>query len=157
MAERRPVPAAPRTAAGFTLAEMLAALAILLIGVTTLLASLTNSVGLRRSTEARLAIAHAVEDVVLQVRQNGLRQRDGGTVLDLDLSLPGPIEVPGFAGARIAVRSIDDPEQPGLLLLELTATWLEAGEMIRERFLRVLPRQLPLGARVQRFQNEVPR
>lgn len=143
--------------AGFTLAEMLAALAILLIGVTTLLASLSNSVGLRRSSEARLAVAQAVEEVVLQAQQGLRRSAAAATDLDLELALPPVIDVPGFPGARFGVRLVEHPERLDVVLLECTASWFEGGEAIQEQFLRVLPRQLPLGRRVQRFNDEVTR
>ncbi len=43
-----------RHEAGFTLAEMLAALGILLFGVTSLLAAMASSIGQRRTADARL-------------------------------------------------------------------------------------------------------
>jgi prepilin-type N-terminal cleavage/methylation domain-containing protein len=140
---------------GFTLAEMLAALAILLIGVTTLLASLGDSISLRRSTDARLAAAAAVEDVLVRVQQTGIRRRaDAETDLDLELDLPGAFPVAGFDGLRCTVTAVDNKDRPDLWLLRVRMQWLEEGEAMTEEFLRVVPRQLPLGARVQRFRSE---
>jgi prepilin-type N-terminal cleavage/methylation domain-containing protein len=49
------------TAAGFTLVEMLAALGILLFGVTALIGALSSSVAQRRTTDARLEAAALCE------------------------------------------------------------------------------------------------
>ena len=161
MAEAVPTPGAMARQHGFTLAEMLAALAILLIGVTTLLYSLGSSVSLRRSTDARLAAAAAVEDVVLRVQQTGIRRRAGAdTDLDLELVLPPEFAVETFPGMRCKVQVEEPKDRIDVWLLIVQASWLEAGEPMVEEFLRVIPRQLPLAARVRRFrdeQNDQPR
>jgi prepilin-type N-terminal cleavage/methylation domain-containing protein len=141
--------------AGFTLAEMLAALAILLIGVTTLLASLGGSIALRRSTDARTVAAEAVEGVFVTVQQAGVKLRpDAATDLDLELDLPASFEVSGFPGLRCSVTAATDAARPEVWLVRARMQWLEAGEAVIEDFVRVLPRQLPLAARVQRFRAD---
>ena len=137
---------------GFTLAEMLAALAILMVAITTLLASLADSVSLRRSTDMRLYAAAAVEDVVMQVQLRGVRrQASANHDLDLELAMDGPYLVEQAPGLRFFVKAIEAKDRSDVWLLKLRAQWMEAGEYLEEEFLRVLPRQLPLGARVERF------
>jgi prepilin-type N-terminal cleavage/methylation domain-containing protein len=141
--------------AGFTLIEMLVALGILVVGVTTLLASLGDSMALRSSTDARLLAAAAVEDLVHQIAATGIRRRaDAETDLDLELATPGEVAVPGYSTMRLLPSVEEDKERRDVWLLHVRATWLDRGETITEEFLRVLPRQLPLGARVQRFRQE---
>lgn len=176
MADRTHNPLSPAAAQqGFTLVEMLAALAILVLAVTTLLSSLGDSVALRRSTDARLQVAQAVEDLVVRVRETGIRRRAGAdSDLDLELSVPDSLEAPGFPGLMLSVREDKvDPkankadakstaaagfaDRPDVMLLRIEATWLDEGEAVSETFLRVVPRQLPLAARIQRFREENPR
>lgn len=142
-------------AGGFTIIEMMVALSILVVGVTTLLAALGDSMSLRNSADARLAAAGAVEDLVHTVAATGLRRRDGGeTDFDLELALPGEIEVPGYAGMRLSAKLEEDETRLDVFLLRIQARWFEQGQQIEEEFLRVLPRQLPLGMRIQRFRDE---
>jgi prepilin-type N-terminal cleavage/methylation domain-containing protein len=140
---------------GFTLAEMLAALGILMVTVTTLLASLADSVALRRATDMRLSAAAAVEDVVLQVQRNGI-EREIGAESDLDLALKkqGPYELDNMPGLRFFVSVIDARDRSDVWLLKIVAEWMEAGEIMQEEFLRALPRELPMADRVARFREE---
>ncbi len=140
---------------GFTLAEMLAALGILMVTVTTLLASLADSVALRRATDMRLSAAAAVEDVVLQVQRNGI-EREIGAESDLDLALKtqGPYERDNMPGLRFFVSVIDARDRSDVWLLKIVAEWMEAGEIMQEEFLRALPRELPMADRVARFREE---
>jgi hypothetical protein len=60
------------------------------------------------------------------------------------------------AGAKdAAVQGFAD--RPDVMLLRIEATWLDEGEAVSETFWRVVPRQLPLAARIQRFREENPR
>jgi prepilin-type N-terminal cleavage/methylation domain-containing protein len=93
--------------AGFTLAEMLVALSILSIGVTTLLAALSDSMSLRRSSDARLVAQEAVEDFVLRISQSGLRAAaDATTPFDLELASGEPVALDGAPGMKIAAKTI---------------------------------------------------
>ena len=148
-------PEAPQASAGFTLIEMLVALSILTVSITTLLLALGDSMSLRRSTDARLLAAQAVEDFTVQVAHSGLQRRpDAQTDLELELRLPDPVQLPGYAGVRLKASMVEDDSRPDVWLLSVLASWSEDGETVSEEFLRVLPRQLPLGVRVQRFRNE---
>jgi len=141
--------------AGFTLAEMLVALSILSIGVTTLLAALSDSMSLRRSSDARLVAQEAVEDFVLRISQSGLRAAaDATTPFDLELASGEPIALDGAPGMKIAAKTETDPQRPDVLLVRVEVSWLEGGDTVSEEFLRVIPRQLPLGSRIRAFRKE---
>lgn len=144
-------------AAGFTLAEMLAALGILLFGVTALIGALSSSVAQRRTTDARLETAAAVEHALHRIQYEAMRRRqDAASDLDLELATLQDQTAPGFPGMTWSAEAIADPDRPDVCLVRLELSWLEEGEPVGEVFFRVLPRQLPLGARVLRFRDEMP-
>lgn len=144
-----------RRDAGFTLAEMLVALSILAIGVTTLLAALSDSIALRRTTDARLVAQQAVDDFLHQLAQGGLKRRDGSDVpFDIELTAPAPQPLDGAPGMSVSCKLEIDEKRPDVALARVRVTWLEGGETVAEEFLRVMPRQLPLGARIRAFRNE---
>lgn len=139
---------------GFTLAEMLAALLILLVGVTALLATLSSSIAQRRTTDARHEAAALCEHALHRLRQE-VRPKPGGDSL-LDLELPPLVDQPaeGFPGMTWSAKVESDPDRLDLWLVRISVQWLEVGEVMTEEFLRVLPRQLPLAVRVRAFRAE---
>lgn len=140
---------------GFTLAEMLAALGILLFGITALLGALSSSVAQRRSTEARLAAAALAEQVVHRLQHESLRPRaDAETALDLELAPVADQTAPGFPGMTWTATPVEHPDRPDLWLVRIRVGWLEEGDEEFVEFLRLLPRQLPLAQRVLRFRDE---
>ncbi len=144
-----------RRDAGFTLAEMLVALSILAIGVTTLLAALSDSLSLRRTTDARLVAQEAVDDFLHRLAQGGLKLRDGAdSPFDVELAAPAPQPLDGAPGMSAACTLEFDENRPDVALARVRITWLEGGETVAEEFLRVLPRQLPLSARIRAFRSE---
>lgn len=144
-----------RTTAGFTLAELLAALAILLFGVTALLGALSASVAQRRTTDARHELVALVEHAVLRCQQEAVRAPVGAaTPLDLEFLPLLDQRAPGFPGMRWSARAVADDTRPELWLLRIEVRWLDQGEEVGAEFLRVLPRQLPLRDRVAAFRAE---
>lgn len=145
---------------GFTLAEMLAALAILLFGITALIGALSQSIGERRSSDARLYAAALADRIVHALQDQSLQRRDDADT-DLDLQFvrlpeqdgPGPLDA-GFPGMTWSVQTVEDPDRIDLWLVRISVSWLEEGENASVQFERVLPRQLPLARRVQRFREE---
>lgn len=141
---------------GFTLAEMLAALGILLVGVTALLGALSASVAQRRTTEARLSAAALCEYALHRIQEEAVRPRaDAQTELDLELVPLEDRSAPGFPGMKWSAVVVQDDQRPDVWLVRLQVNWLEEGESVGEEFLRVLPRQRPLAARVRRFRDEM--
>jgi type II secretory pathway pseudopilin PulG len=139
---------------GFTLAEMLVALGILLFGVTALLGALSSSVGQRRTTDARHELVALCEHVVLRVQQEAGKARDGSlSPLDLEFVPLVDQPAPGFPGMRWTARAQVDETRPTLWLVRIEVRWLDAGEEVLAEFLRVVPRQLPLRERVAAFRE----
>jgi len=147
---RRRAPAA----AGFTLVEMLAALAILLFGVTALLGALSTSIAQRRSSDARHEFSALCDLAVQRVQHEAIRSATGsGLPFDLDFVPLVDQPVPGFPGMTWSATATADPGRPDLWLVHVEARWLDAGEEVVADFFRVVPRQLPLRDRVLSFRE----
>lgn len=144
-------------AAGFTLAEMLAALGILLFGVTALLGALSSSIAQRRTTDARHELAALCDLAMHRVQHEAIRSTTGeSSPFDLEFVPLVDQPVPGFPGMTWSATAIEDEARPELWLVRIEATWLDEGEPVVAEFLRVLPRQLPLRDRVRSFRDEAP-
>lgn len=134
---------------GFTLAEMLAALGILLFGVTALLGALSSSIGQRRSTDARHELTALCELAMHRVRYEAIRSATGGNgPTDLEFVPLVDQEVPGFPGMTWSATATEDENYPLLWLVRIEAAWLDDGEEVVADFLRIVPRQLPMRDRV---------
>ncbi|MFN3240529.1 MAG: type II secretion system protein [Planctomycetota bacterium] len=150
-----------RDEGGFTLAEMLAALAILLFGVTALLGALSSSISQRRTTDARHELTALCDLAMHRVRYESIRSVSGSSTPD-QLEFVPLIDqpVPGFPGMTWSATATEDENRPLLWLVKIEARWLEEGEPVVEQFLRIVPRQLPMRDRVLSFQEgaaEAPR
>jgi hypothetical protein len=142
-------------AAGFTLAEMLAALGILLFGVTALLGAMASSIAQRRTTDARHELTALCEYAVHRVVHDGVKSSsDRATPAEVEFVPLVDQTAPGFPGMRWSAKAVADETRPTLWLVTIEVRWLDAGEEVVAQFLRVVPRQLPLGARVLTFRGE---
>lgn len=151
MADPRPC----RGQAGFTLAEMLAALGILLFGVTALLGALSSSVAQRRTIDARLESTALCEHALHRVQHEAVRRRAGATSdLELEVVSLDDQAAPGFPGMTWSATAVVDENRPDLWLVRIRMRWLEGGDDVDQEFLRILPRQLPLRQRVERFRDD---
>lgn len=145
------------SSAGFTLAEMLAALGILLFGVVALLGAMANSIAQRRTTDARHELTALCDHAVHRVMQESVRaSSDRPTPLDLEFVPLVDQPAPGFPGMRWSAKAVADETRPTLWLVKIEVRWLDAGEEVTAEFLRIVPRQLPLRDRVLTFRGEGP-
>lgn len=146
--------AAP-AAGGFTLVEMVAALAILLFGVMSLFGAMTSTIAQRRSTDARHELCALCDLAVHRAVHEGVKSPGGGTTPDtLEFQPLVDQESPGFPGMRWSARVVADENRPDLWLVKIDVRWFEAGDEVSNEFLRVVPRQLPLRDRVAAFRGE---
>lgn len=135
--------------AGFTLAEMLAALGILLFGITSLLAAMASSIGQRRTADARLETTALVEHVVHRALHECVALRNGSSSpVDLEFKPLVDQPWPAFPGLRWSVRAVADEDRPTVWLLRIEAKWLDGGDEVVSEHFRVVPRQAPLRDRV---------
>ncbi len=144
-----------RADAGFTLAEMLAALTILLFGVTALLGSMSSSVGQRRTADARHELAALCDAIVHRVTHERVAPPAAdASPLDLEFRPLLDQEAPGFPGMRWSCTATVDELRPELWLLHIDVRWFDASEEVTAEFFRIVPRQLPLRDRVLTFRGD---
>ena len=141
MARRGPT----RSEAGFTLVEMMLAMAILVFGVTALAGSLLTGIGMRRGSEMRFR-ATALVDYAIQDIQEEIfaRSQDPSKPL-ADFTRVDP---PGYPGMKYTVEFIRDLERPGVVLAKIKVSWRDQGELVGETFRRILLRRDPFSRRV---------
>jgi hypothetical protein len=145
----------PPSTAGFTLAEMLAALTILLFGVTALLGGMTASVGQRRTTDARHELVALCDYAVHKVQHEAVRATtDSGTPNDLEVAPLVDQPAPGFDGMRWSAKVIADETRPELWLIRIDVRWFDAGNEVTASFVRIVPRQIALRERVAAFRGD---
>lgn len=152
-----------RRCAGFTLAEMLVALSILLLGATALIGALTSAVGNRRTSDARLEMGALSDLVIHRLQQEALvPDADGGPPKFVALT---DQPAPGFPGMSWSATATPDPNRPDLLLVRVDVRWPGSEDLAPAdgaiagggdftTFYRVLPRQLPLRDRVLGFRRD---
>jgi len=139
---------------GFTLAEMLAALGILLFGVTALLGALSSSISQRRTTDARHELTALCDLAMHRVRHEAVRSTNGdSSPFDLEFVPLVDQPVPGFPGMTWSASATSDENRPLLWLVKIEARWLDEGEEVVAEFLRVVPRQLQLRDRVLSYRE----
>lgn len=139
---------------GFTLAEMLAALGILLFGVTALLGALSSSISQRRTTDARHELTALCDLAMHRVRYESIRSTTGdSSPFALEFVPLVDQEVPGFPGMTWSASAVEDENRPLLWLVQIDVKWLDEGEEVVAEFLRIVPRQLSMRDRVLSYRE----
>lgn len=144
-------------ARGFTLVEMLIAIAILVIGVTSLIGFMGLGVSTRATSEMRGRAIYAVDWVLEDVRTHVLPQQlaaaAGADDPEAALEIPQTTydTIPGYPGLSAVVTPRRDPTLPGLALLEIRIGWHEQGSEVHQTFRRVISEEAPFPARVGRI------
>lgn len=142
---------------GFTIIEVVLAMFILLIGMTTILGLLSFGAALSRTASLRSQAANAIEAVLADLEENLFPL----TVVD-DLAVAGEptdIErrpVPGLPGLVYSARAVPDPEHDGGSVgpleyrVDVEISWSTAGAKQSRRFTTLLLREVPFGERLRR-------
>lgn len=136
--------------AGFTLVEMMVALGILVMGMTSLIGLFTTAVSTRYSAELRSRAAAVAEEVLRDIQENVLARDDGQ---EPEIPSLGPQPVEGMPAMRYSVDFIIDPQQPDLVMAEVRIGWREQGAELEQVFRRILPREQPFRERVLRLRS----
>lgn len=140
-----PTTSTTRTQDGFTLVEMMVALAILVFGISALAGSLLTGVTTRRGSEMRFRADALVNHAVYEIQEKLLAgDSEPGTPLK-GFTVEDP---PGYPGMKYTVAQTTDPERPGLVLARIQVSWKEQGEQVGETFERIFVRQTPFSQRV---------
>jgi prepilin-type N-terminal cleavage/methylation domain-containing protein len=134
--------------AGFTLLEVLVALAILLFGMCAVLGLFTFGAALTHSAHLRTIGASSADAVVADLEE---------TLFPLDAQgeagEPRPIEdraVPGCPELVYSARAEVNPERPLEYKVEVHMRWTSAGVERERQFTTLLVREIPFGERLRR-------
>ncbi len=140
-----PKRATTRSQGGFTLVEMMLAMAILVFAVTALAGSLLTGVSMRRGSEMRFRATALVDYVIQEIEEEVFARSQ-----DPSEPLAGfaHVDPPGYPGMTYTVEFIEDLERPGVVLAKIKVSWRDQGEFIGETFRRILLRGAPFSRRV---------
>ena len=136
----------PRTRGGFTIIEVLLAMAILLFGMTAVLGLLTVATALGRTAELRTVGATASEAIVADLEETLFPEVDG------EAGAPREIKeraVPGHPDLVYSATAVANPAQPLEYKVEIAMHWSSAGVERERRFSTLLLRELPFGERLR--------
>lgn len=137
---------------GFTLVEMLAAIAILSFGMTGLVALLNAGVDTRSGAELRDRAVRAADAVYIEIEHRTLSsltsQQPGEETAPEELAPVVLDPVPGYPRLKARVAFDEDPDYPDLVLARATITWQNAGFGAGVTFQRILYRGASFPARV---------
>jgi prepilin-type N-terminal cleavage/methylation domain-containing protein len=122
---------------GFTLLEVMAAIAVFLIGVVGVIGLLTSGTRLHQESQ-NLVITNDVAEEVLLLSQRAIAERVKHASDPLP-EAPPPAPVPSRPELKYAWRLTAAPDE-SLFLLAVDVSWLENGQPHKTTFERVLPR-----------------
>ncbi len=162
-----------RPKSGFTIVEIILAMAILLVGMTSVLGLLSFGAGMARNAQLRSASAASVEAVLADLEEALFPLVREGNSQRLVAGPPHRIEKravrghPGLfydARASLAYRKLPeaDPKQAPSPTLEIYSVeidmhWETSGQARSRTFRALLPRRVPFGERLRRelVQNDL--
>ena len=137
--------------AGFTLIEVVLAMFVLLIGMTSILGLLSFGAALSRTASLRGGAANSIEAVVadleeslfpLQVEQDG--DEVAGEPEDVtDRALPG------YPGLTYSTHSTQNPENALEYRVDVEVRWAVGGTTRSKKFTTLLLREVPFGERLR--------
>lgn len=132
---------------GFTILEVLLAMAILLFGMTAVLGLLTFGAALSRTSLLRTTAAAAVEATVADLEETLFPMVDGE---------PGPpIEIkgralPGLPDVVYTAHAEENPANPLEYRVDIEMSWKSAGVQRERRFSTLLLREISFGERLRK-------
>jgi prepilin-type N-terminal cleavage/methylation domain-containing protein len=142
---RTSLPADPRQ--GFTIVEVVMAMAILLLGSTAILAFLTFGSATARHAQLRAQAATALEAVVADIDRNLFPYEEGELGEPLDLANR---PVPGVPGVLYSARAVPNPDLPTEYRVDVDLRWESAGVQRSKSWSMLKIKELPFGERLRR-------
>ncbi len=141
--------------AGFTLIEMMMALAILTFGLSSLIGVLSVGVGTRRDAEMRSRATMLAGQVFQTVQRDIISNNVVSSFVsgdedeqDSEIEAVDVDDIFDFPGLKYRVEFKTDPENPKLVLVTVRVSWLEQGENVGHEFQRVMVREKMFSQRV---------
>lgn len=137
---------------GFTLLEMLVAMALLAVGLSSVLALFTFGAALRRTSAERERAALAAEAIVADLRRALFPLESDGSIGDAPDLADRP--VPNAEGLLYTATLREEADLPGAYLALVEVSWSERGRRRAERFETVLVREVPFERRMRAILKE---
>ena len=144
-------PGVPGREDGFTLIEVVLAMFVLLIGMTSILGLLSFGAALSRTASLRSGAAGAIEAVVADIEEtlfplqvDELGDEVAGEPRDVKAR-----EIPGYPGLTYTTRSTPNPDNPLEYRVEVEINWAVGGTTRSKRFTTLLLREVPFGERLR--------
>lgn len=152
---------------GFTIIEVLVALAILVFGMTAILGMLTFGAGLTRTALLRTSAAAASQAVVADLEETLFPPNAAGSGADAEGEAGAPVEVkdrvlPSMPDVVYSARAEENPARPLEYRVDVEMSWKAAGVRRATSFSTILVREVPFGERLRRHllskdENQPPR
>ncbi len=136
---------------GFTIVEVVLAMFVLLIGMTSILGLLSFGAALARTSSLRSGAANAIEAIVADLEENlfPLVEVDGLEVAGEPRAISNR-PVPGHEGLLYSARASPHPGQPLEYRVEIEITWSTSQGKRSKTFQTLLLREVPFGERMRR-------
>lgn len=141
--------------AGFTILEVLVAMAILLVGMTAVLGLLTFGAALTRTAQLRMEGASAVEAVIADLEESFFPLDEQGVLQDPQEITARPLGV--LDGLVYTAKPTRNPERATQWRVDVEVSWLSAGVRRDKRFTTLLVQELPFGERLRRRLAQPPK
>ena len=143
--------------AGFTIVEVVFAMFILLIGMTSILGMLSFGAALARTASLRTESSHAIEAILADLEETlfPLEEVDGNEVVGEPVDVLDRV-VPGHPELRYTARAMPDPEEldlpggPVEYRVDIEIYWNNAGSKRSRKYTTLLLREVPFGERLRR-------
>ena len=146
---------------GFTMVEVLVALAILVFGMTAVLGLLTFGAALSKTALLRTSAAAASDAVVADLEETmfpTVPSKDPSTIaLDPTENEAGPpVDVverplPGTPDIVYSAHAVQNPDRPEEYRVDVEMAWRSAGIRRTTTFRTLLVREIPFGERLRRL------
>jgi prepilin-type N-terminal cleavage/methylation domain-containing protein len=142
----RPIDA-HRHARGFTIIEVLLAMAILLFGMTAVLGLLMFGAGLSRTALLRTTAASAIEAVAADLDETLFPMVEGEAGPPVDIK---DRALPGETGIVYSATAHENPQNALEYRVDIEMSWSSAGVQREKRFSMILLREISYGERLRK-------
>lgn len=139
--------ASSRARAGFTIVEVIVAMFILLIGMTSILGLLSFGASLSRTAHLRTNASAAIEAVMSDLQETFF------PIVNGEAGEPKKIERRELHGVPDVVYSatpVQNPDRPLEYRVDIEMSWKSAGVELEKSFSTILLREVPFGERLRR-------
>jgi len=145
-----------RAQSGFTILEVVLAMGLLVMAMTSLLGLFTFGAALTRTAALRTAAATAIEAVVADLEESLFALEEDGSVGDPRVIIDRP--VPGTTGVIYSALARANPDNPARraagrpdeFAVDVNVSWEAAGVQRARKFTTLLLREVPFGERLRR-------